>query len=890
MSAADAHASDPFDSHLRHKNTSSLGVIAILISALVPLFWVLDWLVIPRHVWVTFGLRLTCTLYGLLVLTLISARRPWVKRHVYSLTITLTLMVSWSIAVMCWFHHGYESHYYAGINLVIIGAGFLFSWPQKLWGLFLTLVYAFYLLPLVTGTIVVRDPVLALSNQFFIIATMVLIVASQRHRYALERREFEGNLDLQQTKVSLEQAVADLRESDRLKSQFFNNITHELRTPLTMILSPLDGILEGQMGHLAPEQRPYLEPIRRNALKLLKLINDLLDVARIEDGHMRLRVERADLRALLQDVIEHARPLAARKSIQMELSVRSLRDDVFVDVEQLERVIVNLVSNALKFTDPGGRIVVWLQAGADGVHIGVQDNGIGIAEDKRSRIFERFSQADGSITRRYGGTGIGLALAKEIVELHGGSVTVTSSPGEGSEFVVHLRPGREHLDPQLIERRREKQTTGSTQRTDDREPREWLQELLQRPDFRFLELDEATERRLAGRSHVAAKSTKVVVVEDNVEVLRFLHLQLQEEHAVYLAQDGAQGLDLIRQEHPDVIVTDYMMPNLDGLSMLRELKANEKTADIPAVMLTAKGDVDDRLSAREAGADIYLTKPFSPRELRAAVRQLLAKRGRAATLVMREHVKSLEIISAGLAHEIHNPLSYVKNAVFVIEERAALIEKAAAQVTTADGVDLAKVLHAREQITRMRAVAERGIARIEQVVDLVRRYAREGYPEEPTPLRFDDAVRDVGRLVVPSGTSEVSVKLDLRAEGALVKCVPEEMHQVIRNLWQNAFDALGDRGHIELSTRVHGNSLVFEVKDDGPGIPSDRLPQIFTPFFTTKPPGKGMGLGLAVTHQVVEKAGGTIRVQSVPGSGSVFQVRLPLAAAESGTLPAVRPP
>jgi signal transduction histidine kinase len=695
----------------------------------------------------------------------------------------------------------------------------------------------------------------------------------------LEQKVEERTAELQKAQAELETSYRKLQDLDRLKTQFFSNITHELRTPLTMILAPLQGLLDGDVGSLRPQQKDYLRPIQQNALKLLKLINDLLDLAKIEEDYLRLRIQQTDMVGLVTEIVEQARPLAARKDIGLELEIRRTHDDLQVDLERMERALVNLVSNALKFTEPGGHVRVRMDASDNEVQISVKDNGIGIPEDELDRVFERFSQADGSVTRRYGGTGIGLALAKEIVELHGGRISIESKEGEGSEFTVHLKRGDAHLRPEILDRRQSTRPESVGRRGEDREPREWTRRLLENKDFRFLEIAEATERRIAERGDTGPKLTKILVVEDNPDVLRFVNQQLREEHDVYLAQDGAKGLELAARELPDVIITDYMMPEMDGLSLLRTLRANPRTANIPAIVLTAKSDVQDRIDARQAGAEIYLSKPFNPRELRTAVGQLLKQRGRQLSNTLHEQVKSLELISAGLAHEIHNPLNYIRNSLFVIGEVTAEIQSVASDPERTK--DLATVVHAsRDKVTRMYEIALRGTERIAKTVELVRNYAREGFPHTPTPLCIDDAIRDMARLISPARYSDVQVKFDLQAAGATVSCIPEEMQQAIGNLWQNALDATGSEGKVEIRTRLDGSFLQVEVIDNGCGIARDQLDRIFIPFFSTKSSGQGLGLGLAIAYQVITKTGGSLTVESVEHQGSTFRARLPLLPLE----------
>jgi signal transduction histidine kinase len=693
----------------------------------------------------------------------------------------------------------------------------------------------------------------------------------------LEQKVERRTSELHSAQAELETSYKKLQELDRIKSQFFSNITHELRTPLTMILAPLEGLLEGELGSLRPTQKEYLRPIQRNALKLLKLINDLLDLAKIEENYLRLRVEQTDLVGLVTEIVEQARPLAARKGITLGLDVRGTEADLEVDLEKMERVFVNLVSNALKFTEVGGRVDLWMDANHEETRVGVRDTGVGIPPDQLERVFERFSQADSSTTRRFGGTGIGLALAKEIVELHGGRITVHSQAGQGSEFIVHLRRGGAHLSSEILDRRQSSLPASAARRGEDREPREWTRLLLERNDYRFLELEQATERRVALRGESGPKATRVLVVEDNSDVLEFVNLQLREEHEVYLATDGKKGLELATRELPDVIVTDYMMPEMDGLSLVRVLRADPRTQRIPVIMLTAKAEVQDRIDVREAGAEIYLNKPFSPRELRSAVGRLLEQRGQQLTYAVREQVKSLELISAGLAHEIHNPLNYIRTALFVIHEAVGRVCEAASE-PHGSGEHQVLVLESRRKIEHMYQVARKGIERINRIVVLVRKYAREGYPNEPTLTCIDTMVRDMAPLLSPLNDNEIHVELELGTSGAEVRCIPDEMQRALTSLWQNALDAVGPGGHVTIRTRVEGSWLVLEVVDDGPGIPRDQLGRIFVPFYTTKPPGQGLGLGLAIAYQVVSQAGGTLTVESVEHRGSTFRVRLPVAS------------
>lgn len=850
---------------LHERNLRGARLTAWLTAILFPSGVVLDFLTNRDSLAVLLTARIATALFALFILRL--TYTSLAERHLFALGAAPAIMGAIAMEVMMEYLGDYSHPYYVGITQCILGIGVIFYWPPAQAVTATGLILLVWLVPTLAQIERVRPgPFVHVFYALLIVG--VIAVASNVNRYSLARREIE-------LRESLASALDQLRELDRLKSNFFSSVTHELRTPLTMILAPLEALLEDARTAFAPEQREYLHAIRANALRLLKLINDLLDLARLEERYLRLRVEAVDLPALLTEIVEYSRPLANRKDIAIELELGPLSDDLFVDAEKLERVLVNLLANALKFSEPGGRVWVWSRAHPDAVEVGVRDDGPGIEPEAQRYVFERFRQADGSVTRRYGGTGIGLALAREIVELHGGQLTLTSEVGTGSEFVVRLRRGRDHFAEDALDRRQRPESAPAPRRSEDREPREWTQQLLERQDYRFLDIEQATERRLAPRGD-EPRATKLVVVEDNVEILRFLSLQLRDAHSVYLAPDGGKGLELIRREQPDVVITDYMMPGMDGIELIQALKADGATATIPVIMLTARSDVAARLAAREAGADVYLSKPFNPQEVRAAVARLLERRGQQAAVVAREQVRSLEVISAGLAHEIHNPLSFVANAVHVIGERIGELQAAAARGASPDELTRL-VTESRERTDRMLEVAGRGIDRIRRVVELVRGYAQAGYPREPSVVALDDLVREVEPLVIAPPEREIHVECVPAAPTATVRCIPGELQQVIRNLWQNALEAVADGGRVWVRTRREGRAVWLEVEDDGPGMDPALKARIFTPFFTTKPPGKAMGLGLAIAHQLVTRAGGELGVESEVGRGTVFRVRLPLA-------------
>jgi two-component system NtrC family sensor kinase len=334
---------------------------------------------------------------------------------------------------------------------------------------------------------------------------------------------------------------------------------------------------------------------------------------------------------------------------------------------------------------------------------------------------------------------------------------------------------------------------------------------------------------------------------------------------------------MVIREQPSLVVTDLMMPEIDGLELTSRLRADPRTRHIPVLMLTARAALDDRVKGLETGVSAYLTKPFSPRELLTCARQLVRAEEETADLVLTRRMESVELVVAGLAHELNNPLNYVKTALvrvgLDVEQAAQLAGHARSRAL--DVEEAAQLDRAVARVREMLQVSAAGLARIAGTVELLSRYGCGGFRRDLARLDAWEAVRTVVDVVLPATGRKVAVVLDLAGDGAL-ECVPEEFNQVLTNLVQNAIEAVADgSGRVRIAGTVEGDELVIRVKDNGPGIPPDVQARLFTPFFTTKPAGRGMGLGLTIVRRVVQGLGGTLQVQSAPGAGAEFVVRVP---------------
>lgn len=408
------------------------------------------------------------------------------------------------------------------------------------------------------------------------------------------------------------QQAEQLLELDRQKTEFFQNISHEFRTPLTLTIGPLESAVSAQQG-LSYEQAAIA---LRNQRRLLRLVNQLLDLQRLDAGRMQPSFRPTNLVEFVNHIVETCRSYCEKKDIEIKCIYEPL-PTLYLDVERFDKVLYNLLSNALKFTPTGGTVTVVLKAAGDHCLLQVKDTGIGIRNDQIPHLFERFRQAEGSVSRSYEGTGLGLALVKELVELHGGKVTVESVYGEGTTFSVWLQTGTVHLPAeQIIE-----------------VPTE-LQARRAMVEFADIEVQEGSETETLTvplpeipltPTPTTVQDATILVVDDNRDLRTYLSsILVGSQYRVILGKNGAEGFQLAKEQRPDLIVTDLMMPQVSGLEMIQFIRHEEAIKGTPIILLTAKADEDTRIEGVETGADAYLSKPFNDRELLAEVRNLLA--------------------------------------------------------------------------------------------------------------------------------------------------------------------------------------------------------------------------------------------------------------------------
>jgi putative nucleotidyltransferase with HDIG domain len=538
------------------------------------------------------------------------------------------------IAVMISFLGGFQSSYVQGLYLIIMGSVVAVPLAFRIASWLYVFIWASYAIPsfvqMVRRQVSSADVV---SNLFFLTSILIIGVFGSYFMDNIRRRELRGRIQLEETTGKLQESNAKLKSLDELKTQFFANVNHELRTPLTLMLAPLKVILEGRMGKINAVFRDTLGTMQRNGYKLLKLINNLLDLTKFEEGKMRLKIRSVNLVDFTSSLLSTVKPLADQKQIKLYFQHPPHDVDLTVDPDQFEKVVLNLLSNALKFTPRGGKITLYIEDKESTVTLIVEDTGIGIPANMLDSIFDRFSQVDGSMSRPQEGTGIGLSLVRQIVTLHQGSVRAESELGKGSRFIVDMLKGEEHFPSDVLDRRQEEHPVGIRRRTTDtQEPR--VQDIV--TDFRRLQLVDLERVDIggAGASNTKTHDALILAIDDNPEVLKLMKMLLSDEFDLELATSAENGLAIMKEKSPDLVLCDVMMPGMDGHAFSRAVKADESLKHIPIILVTARTGSEMLAEGMQAGADDYISKPFDSVELKARIRALLRIRRVESELAM----------------------------------------------------------------------------------------------------------------------------------------------------------------------------------------------------------------------------------------------------------------
>ncbi|MGH7436891.1 MAG: ATP-binding protein [Polyangiaceae bacterium] len=665
-------------------------------------------------------------------------------------------------------------------------------------------------------------------------------------------REMESEVlarsrELAEANQGLRDANAKLGELDAAKTAFFSNVSHEFRTPLTLMLGPLEDALADRGAGLAPSQKARLELVHGNAMRLLKLVNTLLDFSRLEAGRMEATYAPVDLSALTAELAGMFQSAFDRSGVKLVVDCPPLSEPAFVDRDMWEKIVPNLVSNAFKFTLEG-QVVVRVREQPAQIRVEVADTGRGIPASELPRVFERFHRIPGGAARTHEGSGIGLSLVRALVELHGGRISVDSLPGEGTTFRVEIPKGSAHLPVDRVSEKPVVRTAERAAAAHAVEASRWAR-------------GSADDERPAkpGQRPGQGARPRVLVVDDNADLRGYLVELLAPAYEVAATSDGLEALDSVREWQPEIVISDVMMPRLDGFGLLRRLRADPASASLPVILLSARAGEEAAIEGLDAGSDDYLVKPFSARELLARVRTHigLARARRAWILELERANRELEAFSYAVSHDLRAPLRVISGyARFLEEDCAATLDDAGREHLGRIQGGVRRMNTLIESLLALSRIARAPLSR--ELVD-VSALAQEIVQE----LRREHPTRDAAFTIEPG--------LAASADRALLSVV-------LTNLVGNAFKYSSRRegARIEVG-RLGAGEPTFFVRDDGAGFDMAYAGRLFTPFQRLHDAREfeGTGVGLATVQRIVHRHGGRIWAEGAPDRGATFFFTLP---------------
>ena len=685
---------------------------------------------------------------------------------------------------------------------------------------------------------------------------------------------------------------AQLKQVDKIKDEFLANTSHELRTPLNGIIGLTESLMDGIAGQLPAQANNQLAMVISSGKRLANLVNDILDFAKLENHSLALHRQPVDLHNIIEVVLALSQHLVGDKPLTLSSEVAVDLPAVYADEERLQQILYNLLGNAIKFTEQGN-VTVSAEMQGDSLKVSVTDSGIGIAADKFDDIFKSFEQVQGSDTRRYGGTGLGLAVSKELIALHGGQIAVASAPGQGSVFSFTLplseeKPLANSKVNQALTRLHTLQD--HIEHVEYEEQPDPLPTDVDENDgsgFRLLLVDDEPINRLVLRNHLSQQNYRLVE-----------------------AVDGEAALLAIEQDGPfDLVLLDIMMPKISGYEVCERLREQYSVNELPVIFLTAKNQEVDVVQSFAVGANDYLSKPVAKHELLARVethlklldinrhlegkvaertneleqknREILATQQQ---MIESETMASLGTLTAGVAHEINNPTSFLYVSVQNLEEDLTRCRQFIFDLAGDDAeVDIINGLGQQfSPLYQHLETIKNGAERIKVIVQDLRAFSRLKAGEKKT-VEVDRLLQSTINLIKTKYFEVTTFSTELEPQLEL-DCYPAQLNQVIMNLVVNACDAIREYkqaqesrilGKITIGCRRLDDMIEISIQDDGNGMTDETKNKLFDPFYTTKGPEEGTGLGLSISLGIVHEHGGELEVESELGVGSKFRILLP---------------
>lgn len=700
-----------------------------------------------------------------------------------------------------------------------------------------------------------------------------------------------------------------LQDLDRLKSDFIANISHELRTPLTLLLEPLDFLLHDPSLKLSFNHLENLRRIQRNAARLHLQVDDLLDFAKFDAQQFTLHNTLFNLNEVITQLIDDAQGLAQERHIKIKLKQQLSLEPIFSDKQVWEKIILNLLSNALKFTPENGSIEINLYTEHNSINFTIKDSGIGIAPEHLPHIFERFYQIDTSNNHLYSGTGIGLALVKQFVELMHGQINVESKLGQGTCFTLIL--------PQNKEPTHQEQEPPSHSLDKHNSTTLW-----------YLSQDLTNSTKQTPEKNKKESKPLILIADDSQDMRLYMNALLEDQFDILLAENGKQALEVILSAKPQVILTDAMMPYMDGYQLIKIVKSNPSIKHIPIILITAKTGELSAVSGLEIGADDYLSKPFSPQELVARIqaslrtfndyiaiaqtnerlekeiderKKLELKNNELTTqLVSAARQAGMADIATSVLHNIGNVLNSANISVSIVSHRIK-------HSKLADLVKLSSLLdNHKEDLTTFLTENEQGKHIIPYIKLLTQAWKNDCELLTTEMLGLSKNIDHIKNIIIQqqslSGTigfqekisipeciehcialnitqnKQIKITRDYRLERSVI-IDKVKLMQIIVNLIKNSVDAIQEQNppSAQLILRTFGKNdscFIIEVSDNGIGIAKKNMTKLFSYSFTTKKTGHGFGLHASAIS--AQEMGGKLSVSSKGvGKGASFTLELP---------------
>jgi putative nucleotidyltransferase with HDIG domain len=613
-----------FDREGREKSIREIRITAVVASISFLLFNILDWYVFPDFSRLFLLIRLSVLVFNIIIALITLCPRAY--RVSYLLKMSAYLVYSASIITMIHLTGGYLSSYYAGVNIVLIGFMVLLPLDAVRTIVVCVFVYLGYLIPILVLQ-EIRHFDIFLNNNFFILTTILFSITSSYLSDRINLREFAS-------RYNLARANQDLKKLDKMKTQFFANVSHEVRTPLTSIIAPLQSLRQGDVGKLNVDQNELLDQMHRNAVRLLDLINQMLDFSKLEAGKAHLRLALMDIVSYTGDIVSLFKEVTIRKGIDLSFEESDIPERrIYIDSDRYERIITNLIRNAIKFTETGG-ITVALKHENKHIVLTVSDTGIGIPESYLPTIFKRFEQVDNSSSRSFACTGLGLAIVEESVQLLHGKIHVGSVYGMGTVFTVRIPDNLVEREPDAFVERR---STDRRSQPEDRYEVNRRNDERRKNDYSRIPISDLAQVEsqtysihsgTARKTDVKSSGRRILLAEDTDDLRHYIGKILANlGHDVVTTENGLAAWEILCEKHHiDMLVSDIMMPKVDGYELLKRIRSSDRLKHLPVILITAKSGDDPKLRALGIGADDYLPKPINVRELDARIRNILSTR------------------------------------------------------------------------------------------------------------------------------------------------------------------------------------------------------------------------------------------------------------------------